>query len=135
MVRELKRRGYPLALIADGPVGTFHHVLTQHNLLDLFDVFAISGELGVEKPHPAIFHYALSRLGIHPPDYRRTVMVGNNLARDIKGANHMGMISVWLDWAPRRPKVPAEPGEVPQFTIREPLELLQLIDELENTLP
>jgi putative hydrolase of the HAD superfamily len=109
----LKAAGYRLALVADGPYGTFQNVLGHYGLFDLFDVLAISGKVGVEKPHPQIFHYALDQLGIAPADYGRVVMVGNNLARDIKGANDLGLISVWLDWAPRRPKIPADPSEKP----------------------
>jgi putative hydrolase of the HAD superfamily len=106
-------------------------VLTQHGLYDLFDAFAISEELGVEKPDKRMFIHALDELGIAREAYGRTVMVGNYLERDIKGANQVGMISVWLDWAPRRPKVPADSTEVPQYTIKTPLGLLPIIEELE----
>jgi putative hydrolase of the HAD superfamily len=132
VVRTLKRRGFRLALVADGRAGTYYNVLTQHGLYDLFDVFAISEQLGVEKPDPRMFVNALDRLGIARADYGRTVMVGNHLERDIKGANQVGMISVWLDWAPRRSKVPADPSEVPQYTIKAPLDLLPLIEALER---
>ena len=132
VVRELKRRGYRLALVADGRAGTYYNVLTQHGLYDLFDVFAISEQLGAEKPDPRMFVHALDQLGIARADYGRTVMVGNHLERDIKGANHVGMISVWLDWAPRRSKVPADTLEVPQYTIKAPLDLLPLIEALER---
>ena len=132
MVRELNRRGYPLGLVADGPTGTFRNILTQHGLFDLFSVRAISGEVGVEKPDPAMFLTALNGLGIPKGDYGRVIMVGNHLARDIRGANALGLISVWLDWAPRRPKVPADRAEQPDHTIRLPLELIELIDQLEQ---
>ena len=132
VVRELKRRGYPLALVADGKANSYYNVLTQHGLYDLFDAFAVSEQLGVEKPHPRMFVHALEQLGIAREDYGRTVMVGNYLSRDVKGANGVGMISVWLDWAPRRPKVPADPSEVPQHTIKTPLDLLPLIEALER---
>jgi len=118
VVRELKRRGYPLALVADGPAATFHNVLTQHGLYDCFDAFAISEQVGVEKPDPRMFVHALEQLGIRPEDYGRVMMVGNNLARDIKGANALGIIGVWLDWAPRRSKTPADTSEIPRYTIK-----------------
>jgi FMN phosphatase YigB (HAD superfamily) len=132
LLRELKRRDYKLALVADGPPGTYINVLNQHNLYDLFDAFAISEELGVQKPHPRMFVHALDQLRIARQDYGRTLMVGNHLERDIKGANEVGMISVWLDWAPRRSKVPADASEVPQYTIKMPLDLLALIDRLDK---
>lgn len=131
LVRELKRRGYRLALVADGRPGTYYNVLTQHGLYDLFDAYTISDHLGVEKPDARMFHDALEKLGIAREDYGRVMMVGNNLGRDIKGANDIGLISVWLDWAPRRPKTPADASEVPRYTIKTPLELLNVIDALE----
>lgn len=132
LVRTLKARGYPLALVADGPVGTFRNVLGHHQLYPLFDVLAISGEVGFVKPDVRIFHYALHQLGIAPADVARVIMVGNNLERDIKGANALGMVSVWLDWAPRRAKIPADASEQPAYTIKTPLDLLPLLDQLER---
>jgi len=132
LVRELSRRGYRLALVADGPIATFTNVLRQHQLYDYFATFAISDHLGCLKPDRRIFVHALDRLGIRPGEYGRTLMVGNNLARDIKGANALGMISVWLDWSPRRPKIPADESEVPRYTIRQPLDLLDVIKQIEE---
>jgi putative hydrolase of the HAD superfamily len=134
LVKALKQRGYPLALVADGPVGTFANCLGHYGLFDLFDCHAISENLGVEKPHPAMFRHALDNLGIAPEDYGKVVMMGNYLERDIYGANSLGMISVWIDWSPRRPKVPARPEEQPKYTIKLPLELLDVLDQLEKQL-
>ena len=132
LVRELKRRGYPIALVADGYPGTYRNVLTQHELYDCFDAFAISEELGVCKPDARMFTHALDQLGISPEAYPRTLMLGNHLERDIKGANALGMISVWLDWAPRRSKIPADATERPAYTIRSPLDLVALIEAIER---
>jgi HAD superfamily hydrolase (TIGR01662 family) len=132
MTRELKRRGYKLAIVSNGPVGSIYNVLSQHSLYDFFDAFAISEGLGVEKPDPHIFIHALDGLGITKEDYSRTVMVGDNLKCDVKGANNMGMISIWIDWARRYPQAPADDSEVPQHTIRTPLDLLPLIESLEH---
>lgn len=134
LLRELKRRGYPLALVGDGPAATFRNNLSPYGLYELFDAYAISEIVGVHKPQPQIFLSALEQLGIERKDYSRVVMVGNYLARDIKGANQVGLISVWLDWAPRRPKTPADASETPQFIIKTPLQLLQVIETLEKTL-
>jgi HAD superfamily hydrolase (TIGR01549 family) len=132
LIQTLKRRGYRLALVADGYPGTYRNVLSQHGLYECFDVFAISEEVGVVKPDARMFAYALDRLGIRPDAYAQTIMVGNHLERDIKGANALGMISVWLDWAPRRSKIPADESEHPAFTIRAPLELLDVIAQIEQ---
>lgn len=134
LLHELTARGYPLALVADGPVATFHNNLAPYGLYSLFSAYAISEAVGVLKPDPAIFHHALNRLNIAPVDYGRVIMVGNHLGRDIKGANQLGLLSVWLDWAPRRAKVPADADERPIFTIKQPLDLLPLLDQLEADL-
>jgi len=132
LMYTLKRRGYALALVADGYPGTYSNVLTQHGLYECFDVFAISEELGVCKPDARMFTHALDQLGVPLDAYGSTMMVGNHLERDIKGANALGMISVWLDWAPRRSKVPADESERPAFTIRMPLDLLGVIAQIEQ---
>jgi HAD superfamily hydrolase (TIGR01549 family) len=129
---ELKQRGYPLAIVSNGPVGSIPNVFEHYALYDLFDAFAVSQGLGVEKPDPRIFRHALDHLGIAPEAYGRTVMVGNDLTADIAGANGVGMISVWLDWAPRHRKTPDSDLEIPRHTISEPLALLPLLDELER---
>lgn len=132
MVRALHARGYRLALVADGPEATFRNVFAQHGFGDCFETLAISQLVGVEKPAAAMFEHAMNALGIAPEEYGRVVMVGNNLERDIAGANALGMISVWLDWAPRRKKVPDHALEVPQYTIRKPWELVALLEEIEK---
>ena len=133
LMHALKARGYPLALVADGPADTFTNNLHPHGLYSLFDIYAISAQVVVDKPHPDIFYHALRQLGIEPSDYGRVVMVGNNLERDIKGANELGLISVWLNWSPRRSKIPADASEVPQCTILQPLELLAVLDAIEGS--
>jgi HAD superfamily hydrolase (TIGR01549 family) len=133
LLHELKRLGYPLALVADGPADTFKNNLGPYGLYDLFDVYAISEEVGVSKPDRKMFDVALSQLDIAEDAYGQVIMVGNNLSRDIRGANHLGMISVWLDWAPRRSKIPADSTEAPDYTIKMPMELLPILKKLETT--
>ena len=132
LLQELKRRDYKLALVADGRPGTYSNVLRQHSVYELFDAFAISEEVGIEKPDPRMFVAALDALDIELEDYERTVMVGNRLDRDVRGANDLGMVSVWIDWSGRYSSVSEDELEVPDFTIHAPLELLDVLDELER---
>jgi putative hydrolase of the HAD superfamily len=133
MIREIKQLNYPLALVADGPVLSFQNIFGQYGLYDLFDAFAISESVGVEKPDAAIFHHALTQLGISPMDYGRVIMLGNNLSRDIKGANQLGIISVWLNWSPRRSKIPADHLEAPSYTITTPDSFMPLLQRIETS--
>jgi putative hydrolase of the HAD superfamily len=132
MVRQLHSEGYTLALVADGPRGSFENIIkNKFGLWDAFSAFAISGDVGVTKPDARMFLTVLNALDIPQTDYHRVVMVGNYLARDIKGANDVGLISIWLNWSPRRPKIPADKSEVPDYTIQTPLELLPLLEKIE----
>ena len=131
MMQKLDKQGYILALVADGKVKSFENVLGQHGFYDLFETRAISEAVGVSKPDAKMFLTALNALDIEARDYPKTVMVGNNLARDIKGADALGIPSVWLDWSPRRSKTPADKSEEPTYTIHEPKELLGVLEQIE----
>jgi FMN phosphatase YigB (HAD superfamily) len=131
VVTELRGRGYPLALVADGDVRDARNVLRQHALDELFDAIVISEAEGALKPDPRMFERALGDLGVARSDYGRTVMVGNRLERDVKGARELGIIVVWIDWSPRYDKRPREPSAVPDDRIEHPLELLGVLDRLE----
>ena len=79
---------------------------------------------------------ACAKLGLTENDKCRIVMIGNNLKKDIAGANRQGMISVWLDWSPRYFHTVEEKDWQPDHTVKTPAELLPLLhrlnDELEN---
>jgi len=127
VLRGLKARGFALGLVADSRPLTPPNVLRQHGLLELFDTLAISEVVGAVKPDPVIFRAALDALGIAPPDYGRVVMVGNNLERDVLGANRLGMISVFTHFNERRRTTPIEDDERPHHTVRSAGELEALI--------
>jgi putative hydrolase of the HAD superfamily len=129
-LRTFKAWGYPLALVADSRPNTPLNVLKQHGLLDLFGYLAISEVMGVSKPDPRIFCAALDALSIAPSDYCRVVMVGNNLERDIVGANRLGLISVHLCWSDRRRSQPLTEEENPRYTVSSASQLVSLIRRL-----
>ena len=132
VLHTLKRAGKRLGLVADTRAGTFRNVLRQHGLYELFETFAISDLLGVEKPDPRIFLHAIEALGIPPEQWGQVVMVGNNLARDIRGANRLGMISVWLAWNARYPLEPASAEEAPRYQVSDAGELTTLLTLLDE---
>ncbi|XEC95943.1 HAD family hydrolase [Paenibacillus tarimensis] len=134
MVQTLAERGYTLVLVADGEAQSFKNMFIQHGIYDCFAAMIVSEHIRVRKPDPRMFKAALGALDLNERDCRRIVMVGNNLSRDIKGANQLGITSVHLSWSPRYPKTPAEELEKPDFTIAEPLELLDLAERLNRQL-
>lgn len=134
LTRRLKARGYRLALVADGPRETFVNILGQHGLWNDFEAHVISGDLGVAKPHHRMFETALAALGLPAEVANRVVMVGNNLERDIRGANEVGLISVFLRWSIRRTHVPKDASEKPCFAIDYIEDLPDLLERIELSL-
>lgn len=130
VLHQLHDQGYRLALVADSRPNTPPNVLRQHGLLDLFECLAISEEVGVEKPHAAIFLHALQRMGIDEADYPNVLMVGNNLERDILGANRLGLRSVFFHANERRRTIPDNRDESPRHTVSTAQELFDLITAL-----
>jgi putative hydrolase of the HAD superfamily len=126
----LRRAGYLIGLVADTRPGTYRNVLRQHGIWSAFDVFAISEEIGCEKPDPRIFRHARDRLGIRPDEAGRVAMVGNNLARDVRGANEAGMVSVWLRHNERYPTSWTEERDRPAHEVGSFAALRDLLAEM-----
>lgn len=132
MVRDLVAEGFRIALVADGRYASFENLLSQHGLLDLFETLTCSEAVRCDKPSARMFKAALGSLDLDPADAARCVMVGNNLSRDIAGANRLGITSIHLAWTSRYPKEPAGPEEVADHTIGMPAELVPLLLQLEG---
>lgn len=87
---------YPLALISDTawtPGRVLRQIFAHYEILDCFRALLFSGEVGVTKPHPKIFHLALHALGVAPP---ACLHVGDLQRTDIAGAKALGMRAAWI---------------------------------------
>lgn len=134
MVKTLAERGFRMAIVADGLAQSFKNLLTQNGLIDYFETLIYSETIKTFKPDPRMFKAAIGAMDLDMEDRKRIIMVGNNLSRDVKGANEMGITSVHLSWTPRYPKEPADASEVPDYTIQEPMELVELAERLDAQL-
>lgn len=131
---KLYDEGYTIAMVADGLTESFHNTMTQNGLDRIFAAKAISELLGTCKPDAQMFRYAMDALGLTDADKKRIIMVGNNLARDVAGANRFGITSVHLAWTPRYPKQPQSADEAPDYRIDDPCELYELVTRLNAVL-
>jgi 2-haloacid dehalogenase len=65
ILRDLKSKGWPLYLLSNFSAEKFPLMQKNYDFVKLFDDMIISGEVGLIKPDPAIFHLTLSRIN-HP---------------------------------------------------------------------
>lgn len=116
----LRDRGYRLGVIANQVPGTAER-LAHWDLLRHFDVIAPSAELGVSKPDPRIFLWALGQAGCEPQD---AVMIGDRIDNDVLPAKALGMQTVHILSGPAATYAPSpDPADA---AIRSLLELLTL---------
>jgi HAD superfamily hydrolase (TIGR01662 family) len=92
-LQELKRRGYPMSVISNAH-GRVEKDLEDAGLASYFDYIFDSFHLNMEKPDPAIFHHAMSRVDVHPSE---SLYVGDVFSIDIVGANSAGMEAFLID--------------------------------------
>ena len=84
---------YKLALLTNGAPDLQREKIAASGLESFFQAIAVSGEHGIGKPKPEIFHRLLAELGVTADE---AVMVGNSLERDIAGARNAGIRSIWI---------------------------------------
>jgi len=92
---DLKARGLRTAIVCDvgmTPSVTLRSHLDRYGVLELFDAWAFSDEVGVYKPAAEIFEHALNGMGGLVPE--RVAHAGDLRRTDVAGANAMGMVSV-----------------------------------------
>lgn len=114
---------YKIALLTNGAPDLQREKIEATGLKEYFQAIAVSGEHGVGKPRPEIFHRLLEELGVSAEE---AIMVGNSLERDIAGARNAHIRSIWI-------RVPGseEHAEVaPDYTITALSEIPSLLEHL-----
>lgn len=132
MLKSLHDEGYRIALVADGEWESFQNVYRENGLGGCFEQWIVSEVVGEQKPARSMFETAMEKMGLAESDKPRTIMVGNNLKKDVAGANRFGLTSIWFDWSPRYFHNVEEPDWQPGYTVKTPGELKSLIDMLES---
>jgi HAD superfamily hydrolase (TIGR01549 family) len=125
-LERLRDDGYRLGLIANQP-SDVRNALRRDGLGAYFDTWAISDDLGLHKPDPALFVEALRVADVQAGE---TAMVGDRLDYDIRPARAAGMRTVWL----LRGEAPDEPTDEqlaePDASIRDLADLPAALEAL-----
>jgi putative hydrolase of the HAD superfamily len=89
LLSDLKK-DYLLACISNISEGDLaREDMELFGILHLFDCVVMSSDLGIRKPSPKIFQYALNQLKI---ENRDMIFIGDTLYDDIKGAKEAGFL-------------------------------------------
>jgi HAD superfamily hydrolase (TIGR01549 family) len=71
-------------------------LLKEAGLVEVLDVVVDSNRVGVQKPDPGIFRFALAHLGLLA---HQVIFVGDSYERDMIPSRELGMKTIWLKGA------------------------------------
>lgn len=91
---EYLKPKYHLHLITNGFEEVQHTKLSGSGMEPFFETLTVSEEVGVKKPNPEIFHYALRKAGATPEE---SLMIGDEMAVDIDGARAAGIDQIFFN--------------------------------------
>ncbi|WP_138434838.1 YjjG family noncanonical pyrimidine nucleotidase [Winogradskyella algicola] len=86
---------YHLHIITNGFEEAQERKMNNANIRDYFKTVTNSEMVGVKKPNPKIFNFALN---IANASSSNSVMIGDSLEADIEGANNVGMETIYFDY-------------------------------------
>jgi putative hydrolase of the HAD superfamily len=121
-LEHLERR-YRLGVIANQPT-VVRRAMERDGLDRFFDVWAVSAEVGFDKPDPRLFAHAIDAAAVEPA---RAAMVGDRLDYDVRPARTAGMRTIWA----LRGEAPDEP--TPE-QLAEPDAAIRGLEELSDAL-
>jgi putative hydrolase of the HAD superfamily len=127
-LRKLEQNGYRMGLISNaGDDKDVQQLVSRFEIASYFDFILTSASCSYRKPHPRIFEMAIANWYFHPSE---TVMVGDNLDADIRGAKGAGLYGVWIS---RRAGYSNDdqPRVQPDATVSTLAEIPALLDRLQ----
>jgi putative hydrolase of the HAD superfamily len=126
MLRMLREQGLGVGLVSNAfdPPDLMHDDLERHGIAGLIDAAVFSSELGVRKPHPAIYREVLGRLGVAPD---RAMFVGDRVREDVEGPAAVGMLTCLATYY----RSDAGDHSLADFRACTPLEVVEIVRELE----
>jgi putative hydrolase of the HAD superfamily len=128
-LQQLRARGLKLGLVTNAHFipALMREDLARLGLAQHMDAIVISSELGLRKPHPAIFQRVLAELQVSPEE---AIFVGDKMREDVVGPTELGMRAV-LTHQFRQEQFEESAAE-PDFVIGSLAELVPFVDGLLN---
>ena len=93
-LKRLKAAGFKLGVVSNWD-NTFDATMQRLGVADLFDFKIASVRVGMSKPNPDIFRYALDRTGASPEG---SWFLGDQIPVDILPTQQMGFAAMFVDY-------------------------------------
>ena len=90
-ILEYLQLKYHLHIITNGFEEAQERKMTNSNIRSYFKTVTNSEMVGVKKPNPKIFNFALNQANAKSHE---SIMIGDSLEADIEGAKHVGMSAI-----------------------------------------
>ncbi len=94
-ILEYLKPKYKIHIITNGFEEVQYRKLKNSLILPYFTQIVSSEKVGVKKPNPKIFNYALDLSDANPEE---SVMIGDNFEADILGAKNVGMHTIFCEF-------------------------------------
>ena len=101
-ILEYLKEKYKLHIITNGFEEVQNKKMKKSGILHFFDHIITSESVGVKKPNPKVFEYALNKAKTSASS---SVMIGENLEADIRGAINCGMEAIHFN-SEKIPQIP-----------------------------
>lgn len=98
---EYLKPKYQIIILSNGFTELQYQKIESAGFTSFFDEVVLSDRVGVNKPHPVIFNYALEKAKVKAED---VIMIGDNLQTDIAGAKNSGIDQIWFNPKRESPK-------------------------------
>ncbi|GAB6009487.1 YjjG family noncanonical pyrimidine nucleotidase [Dysgonomonas reticulitermitis] len=110
---------YKIHILSNGFTEMQYKKMDSAGLSSYFDKVILSDKVGVNKPHPDIFTYALNEV---QKDKKEVIMIGDNVVNDIQGAYNCEIDQIWFN------PEDLSPGDIkPTYTVKK-------LDEIKSIL-
>ncbi len=107
---EYLEPNYRMHIISNGFTEVQYRKIKNSGLSSFFDKIILSEAVGVNKPHPLIFDYALEQTNSSRAE---SIMIGDSLEADIEGAYNSKIHQIWFN-----PNGEIHNGFKPTYTVK-----------------
>ncbi len=91
---EYLKPNYKLHIITNGFSNVQHNKMTKSGLAPYFETLIDAETVGVKKPNPTIFNYAINKANT---TIENSIMIGDSLEADIEGALNIGLKAIYFN--------------------------------------